>query len=222
MYKGYNYMDSSCFLNYDPFYNPMYENEMMVAKPTCYPYDYMVEDYEEICVKKPKKEYSIKVPEVIGRNASEELLEIVIPFPRGAEAIEIVEVKTEVICDIVEVVRDKVLINGRLHKNILYKTKEDSRYENRCCDDMKIVNGDVRHVSVWVPFSTFINIPGALPGDMYEIEYANADCDQSVDILMDPLPYCHDGITRYQKLREKTIVTIDVKVLRHTQIMIDR
>ncbi len=214
MYNEYNY--------YDPFYNPICEDDKMIARPTCYPYDYMTKECQDPWIKKPKKEYSIKVPEVIGRNASEELIEIVIPFPRGAEAIEIVEVKTEVICDIVEVVRDKVLINGRLHKNILYKTKEDSWYKNQCCEDMKIVNGDLRHVSIWVPFSTFIDIPGACPGDMYEIEYAGADCDQSIDILIDPLPQCRDGITRYQKVKEKTIVKIDLKVLRYTQIMVDR
>ncbi|AEY67805.1 DUF3794 domain-containing protein [Clostridium sp. BNL1100] len=164
-------------------------------------------------------EKCIKVPEVIGRNNCQTLVECVIPFPEQYPAVEIKDIHKEVRDLIVHVCKNKVLINGILHKNINYKT-----YEGKCdfyCGYQKYDSyyGDVRHVAVNIPFACFIEVPGARPGDDFEIEYADVEDSCEIDILEDPI-WEKGSVKQYKKLREKVIVKIDLKVLRHIQITV--
>lgn len=165
--------------------------------------------------KKPvAKKKCIRVPEIVGRNSSQVLIESVIPFPELFPAVEIKDIKKEVKSLLVHVCKNKVLINGVLHKNINYKTFEGGMK----CGKLDTFYGDVRHVGVDIPFATYIDMPGAKPGDKYQIEFAGVEDDCEIDILEDPIPKC--SVKAYKKLREKVIVKIDIKVLREVQIMV--
>ena len=75
---------------------------------------------KKTCVQKK----CIKVPEVIGRNSTQVLIESVICFPEHFPAVEIKDIIKKVKNLSVHVCKNKVLINGVLHKNINYKTFE--------------------------------------------------------------------------------------------------
>lgn len=60
---------------------------------------------------------------------------------------------------------DKVIINGRLVKNITFKTLK----ERDCHHDLKRVCGDVRHCTVEIPFHLFVDVKGAQEGDDCEV-----------------------------------------------------
>ena len=119
---------------------------------------------------------------------------------------------------IVKVCKNKVIINGILHKNINYKTFEDS-LKDKCDCAQDTFFGSVKHLSLNIPFSCFIEVPGARCGDDYQIEFAGVEDDCEIDILEDPVTI-GEHVTGYKKLREKVIVKIDLKVLRHVQITV--
>ncbi len=86
-----------------------------------------------------------KLQRVIGENSVQTLIpnEVELPVP----AIKIVDIDAEVrdiTCDIIE---DKVIIQGIVHKQVFYIDTEDIE----------------RHVAEDVPFSTFVDVPGAEP-----------------------------------------------------------
>lgn len=175
-------------------------------------YDYKKDDD---CKKKFEfKKKSIKVPEVIGRNSTQVLIESVIAFPECFPAVEIKDVVKKVKDLSVHVCKNKVLINGVLHKNINYKTFEGEIK----CGKLDTFFGDVKHIGVDMPFAAYIDVPGAKPGDKYQIEFAGVEDGCEVDILEDPIPKC--SVKAYKKLREKVIVKIDLKVLREVQITV--
>ncbi|MCX8131802.1 MAG: DUF3794 domain-containing protein [Clostridia bacterium] len=180
-------------------------------------------DFDKKCKKgyyPPEKRVKcIKVPEVIGRNDCQVLLECVIPFPCNYPAVEIKDIMKEVRNLFIKVCKNKVLINGILHKNINYKTFEDY-YKDKCDCSYDTYYGSVKHIGVDIPFSCFIEVPGARPGDDYQVEFAGVEDDCEVDILEDPIRVCDGGVIAYKKVREKVIVKIDLKVLRHVQITI--
>jgi len=170
--------------------------------------------------KKYEKKICIKVPEVVGRNDTQILVEAVIPFPPEFPAVEIKDIKKEVRNLRIFVCKNKVLINGILHKNINYKTFEE-KLENVCkCDSIDGFFGDVRHVAVNIPFAGFIEIPGARPGDDFQVEFAGVEDECEVDILEDPIEIFKDCVVAFRQLREKVIVKIDLKVLREVQITV--
>lgn len=169
------------------------------------------DDYKKKPVFKKK---CIKVPEVIGRNSTQVLIESVICFPEHFPAVEIKDIIKKVKNLSVHVCKNKVLINGVLHKNINYKTFEGEIK----CGKLESFFGDVKHIGVDMPFATYIDVPGAKPGDKYQIEFAGVEDGCEVDILEDPVPKC--SVKAYKKLREKVIVKIDLKVLREVQITV--
>lgn len=170
--------------------------------------------------KKKERKICIKVPEVIGRNDTEILVEAVIPFPPESPAVEIKDVQKEVRDIKIFICKNKVLINGVLHKNINFKTFEE-HLENVCkCEDITGFFGDVRHVAVNIPFAGFIEVPGARAGDDFQVEFAGVEDMCEVDILEDPVILSKENIVAFKKVREKVIVKIDVKVLREVQITV--
>lgn len=214
---------------YNPYMSYMnYDMNIMGKRDNMYDNDGFMMDNAPMGFMKPmymmeKEKYRkcVKVPEVIGKNYCQILLETEIPFPSGCPALEIKDILKEVKELILSVCHDKVLVNGKLHKNINYKTL-DSEGKIKCnCMDMDIAYGDVKHVSVWIPFSGYIDVPGAMPGDTVEVEFAGADDLCELDMLKDP--YFVKGCKKpvYRKLKEKAIVKIEVKVLRPVQITVD-
>jgi hypothetical protein len=95
------------------------------------------------------------------------------------------------------------------------------KMENVCkCEDIDGFFGDVRHVAVNIPFAGFIEVPGARPGDDFQVEFAGVEDECEVDILEEPVEVFEDCIVAFRKLREKVIVKIDLKVLREVQITV--
>lgn len=150
---------------------------------------------------------TIKVPVVVGHGCCQVL--VVNEIPLDPPALEIEEIKKEVVVDHCSVVSDRVIINGTLHKNIVYKTLED-------CDEFDGIPrrcGELRHCTVTIPFSCFIEVPGACPGDHCQVEKAAVEGES--DQLLD-----ETNQETYETLEEKAIVVIDVKVTREQQICI--
>ena len=208
------------YMQYNPYdaYVPAGQ-DFMYAMDDCKP-DYMMKD----CFKPyqvEKERMCVKVPEVIGRNYCQVLLEQEIPFAPGYPALEIKEITKEVRELILSVCPNKVLINGKLHKNISYKTLDNVGKYKCNCSDIDIAYGDVRHVAVDIPFSGYVEIPGAMPGDQVEVEFAGVEECCELDMLLDPyFPKC-SKVPVFKKLKEKVIVKIDLKVLRPVQITVD-
>lgn len=88
----------------------------------------------------------LKVPEVIGENTRQILLENVVELP--AVAIKIKEIQASVREVRCTVIPDKVVIQGFVHKQIYFVDEQNVE----------------RHFGEDVPFSTFIDVPGAEPG----------------------------------------------------------
>lgn len=184
-------------------------------------YDMPFEKHWEKHGEKHEEKICIKVPKVIGRNQTQILIEAVIPFPPEYPAVEIKDIQKEVRNLRIFVCKDKVLINGILHKNINYKTFEKELEPGCRCDFTDGYYGDVRHVGVNIPFAGFIEIPGAKKGDDFQVEFAGVEDCCEVDILENPVcPSKAKTVTAYRSLREKVIVKIDLKVLREVQITV--
>ncbi|MGQ9512396.1 DUF3794 domain-containing protein [Thermodesulfitimonas sp.] len=100
---------------------------------------------------------------------------------------------------------DKVIFNGRLVKNIIYKAGQP---------DTK-TPGEVRWVEVEVPFAGFVDVPGAQVGDGCQIEFAGAkDCNFLLPTRTIPC----GAVELVEEAMQKTIVDITVKVVRTEQI----
>lgn len=197
-------------------------DDCYVKKPEtcCYESTYdKKDDHYDKYDKHDKKAKCIKVPEVVGRNSCQVLLECTVPFPCQYPAVEIKDVMKNVKDLFIKVCKNKVLINGILHKNINYKTFEDSM-KDKCDCHYNTFYGDVKHVSVEIPFNCFIEVPGAMPGDDYQIEFAGVEDCCEVDILEEPFCVPSTNVIAYKKVKEKVIVKIDLKVLRYVQITV--
>lgn len=94
----------------------------------------------------PGEDILLKVPEVIGENTRQILLENVVQLP--AIAIKIKEIEASVRDIRCTVIPDKVVIQGIVHKQIYFVDEDNVE----------------RHFGEDVPFSTFIDVPGAEPG----------------------------------------------------------
>ena len=190
-----------------------YYDDCAYAKPDYYAHHH----------KKEREEMCVLVPKVIGRDKTEELVEAVIDLPDcdGGRPFEIVDVLREVELTLVEVCKDKVLINGYLRKNVIYKTKRFDCVKDKTMNEYPAAYGDVRHTTVWIPFKTFVNVPGARVGDEYVVEYAGV---QDGCYVEQPI-YADDptsDIKWIDAVREKDVITVDIKVVRPVQVTIDK
>lgn len=163
------------------------------------------EKYEECCKHKkgPKK---IEVEEVIGTGEAETNFEVCIPVvPPAFEILENLEKKT-IEFDTLVAVDGKVFVNARLIKDIPFKTKIKT-VTPVCKDISKIVYGDIRHVTVEIPFSLCINIPKAFKGAKVVVLDTKID---SVDIPK--FLSCKSKMIK--AIIEKDCVSVKVKVVK--------
>ncbi len=105
---------------------------------------------------------------------------------------------------------DKVIINGRLIKNITFKTIK----ERDCHGDLNRVCGDVRHCTVEIPFHLFVELPGAKEGDICEVE------DAIVAGEFDKL-ICPNSDGTFNKLLEKAVIKVRAKATRVRNLKVD-
>lgn len=152
--------------------------------------------------------HEIEVPVVVNSNTAQVL--VVTEIPLTPPAFKIAEIHKLIEIDECVAVCDKVIINGRLIKNIVFKTLK----ERDCHHDLRRVCGDVRHCTVEIPFHLFVEVPGSKEGDKCEVE--DAIVAGEFDKLVDE--NC-DGT--FNKLLEKVVIKVRAKVIRLRRIKID-
>lgn len=132
----------------------------------------------------------VKAEEVVGENVRQELVvnEVELPVP----AIKIDDIHAEIRITDTEVIRDKVIVQGIIHKQVFFVD----------------ANNVERHVAEDVPFSTFIDIPGARPGD-------NVQVNAVIELVKRELATIPGTL-----LRQEIVFEIFVKVHRTVQINI--
>lgn len=129
-----------------------------------------------------------KTESVIGEGSTQHLSETVVTLPNPA--IKVAEIVAKVQDVTTEIIADKVIIQGIIHKQIFFVD----------------LNGISRHLAEDVPFSTFIDIPGAAEGQ-------NVQVHPSVEFVGFIL---EDQVT----LRQKVVLEIFVKVTETIQIQV--
>lgn len=104
----------------------------------------------------------------------------------------------------------KVIIDGYIDKNVIYKTITDSTCE--------AVNGPLFQFTTRVPFATYVEIKSSEKvDDTDEAEILSAVVEGEKEELLDPnpVPKCApDWAVTYNRLLEKMIVRICAKVVR--------
>lgn len=117
---------------------------------------------------------------------------------------KVVEERTDVKITGCHVCTDKVVFNGELQKNIIYKEPP-----NECgCRE-----GHLIYHELVLPFAGFVEIPGAQPGDICQVEAAGVKDGCNFFI---PLESDAEGCVVAAK--QKTVVEVTLKVLRPEQI----
>lgn len=92
-------------------------------------------------------------------------------------------------------------------KNIPFKTKKSESFLPADGRRIRIICGDIRHCTLFIPFKLFIEIPGAQPGD--ECEVVKAKVTGEVDTLFDDTG---DGF--FDRLVETINIHVEVRVTR--------
>lgn len=133
----------------------------------------------------------VKVEEVIGENIKQELSasQFQLPVP----AIKIVDILTEVQNSEIEVIADKVIIQGIIHKQIFFIDE----------------NNLERHIAENIPFNTFIDIPGAEVGD-------DAQVNVGVELIKQELDQIPGDI-----LNQEIVIEFFAKILRSIQVNVE-
>lgn len=129
-----------------------------------------------------------KTESVIGEGSTQYLSETVVELANPAEKVAEIVAKVQDVTT--EIIADKVIIQGIIHKQIFYVD----------------LNGISRHQAEDVPFSTFIDIPGAAEGQ-------NVQVHPSVEFVGFIL---EDENT----LRQKVVLEIFIKVTETIQIQV--
>lgn len=129
--------------------------------------------------------------QVVGENTKQEL--VVNETELQVPAIKIDELVAEIQITDVEVITDKVIVQGIVHQQIFY------------VDDDNIG----RHLAADVAFSTFLDVPGALPDD-------NVQVNSTIDLIKRELKQIPGPI-----LQQEIVLEIFAKVHRTVQLNID-
>ncbi|RDV83445.1 DUF3794 domain-containing protein [Ammonifex thiophilus] len=133
-----------------------------------------------------------QVDEVVGIGSTQILLVRDITF--AVPVYEVVEELFTVNITDCHVCTDKVIFNGTVEKNIVYKTPPGVTGE-----------GTIAYHKEDFTFSGFVTVPGAKPGDKCQIEKAEVgDCRFLIPATSPP----------YTSARQKFIVDVAIKVIR--------
>ncbi|HEX7713196.1 MAG TPA: DUF3794 domain-containing protein, partial [Bacillota bacterium] len=127
-----------------------------------------------------------KVEEFIGENTVQELSESLITL--ATPAIKIREIVARVRDETIHVIQDKVIVQGIIHKQIFFISTDNIEH----------------HQAEDVPFSLFLDIPGASPGD-------NVHLRPVIEAVFFELVSCN-------QLRQKIILAVNAVVTRFAQL----
>ncbi|HYG58300.1 MAG TPA: SPOCS domain-containing protein [Symbiobacteriaceae bacterium] len=149
------------------------------------------------------------LPLLVGEDSGQVLEDVEVTFP--SPAVEIEEPSKRVEIERCETIPGKVIIVGRVVKNIPFKTASSSGFLPGENPRVRIVCGDLRHCTLYIPFRLFIEIPGTREGDNCEI--VEACVLGEVDTLLDD-----NGDGLFERLRETIDIHVRVRVTRDTVV----
>jgi len=151
------------------------------------------------------------LPLLVGEDSNQTLEDVEVEFP--APAVEIDEPTKRVEITRCEAIPGKVIVVGRVIKNIPFKTGTSQSFlrggEGR--RRVRVVCGDLRHCTLFIPFRLFIEIPGTQEGDTCDV--IEACVLGEVDTLIDDND---DGL--FERLQETIDIHVRVRVTRDTVV----
>lgn len=151
------------------------------------------------------------LPLLVGEGEGQVLEDIEIKFPEKVVEIEEPEKKVEI--ERCVVIPGKVIVTGRVIKNITFKTRCQETVLPGDRRPTRVICGDVRHCTAFIPFKLFIEIPGAAPGD--ECTVVEACIPGEVDTLVDDTG---DGF--FDRLVETIDIRVVVRVVRDAVVKV--
>lgn len=177
------------------------------------------------------KRRMIEVEEVLGEGTAETTVEICIPLcPPAFEILD--DLVTKVVeFDAVVASKGKVFVNGRVIKDIPYKTRVRACVPS-CENVSKLTFGDIRHVTAEIPFALCIDVPQAFKGakvvvlsyDINSIEIPNhTECIPNKCVpVCEPMFKKIDTCQRklFKSLTEKDCISVTVKVVKDVIIQV--
>lgn len=145
------------------------------------------------------------LPVLVGEDTGQVLEDVEVKFPEPAVELGKIDKRIEV--ERCEVIPGKVIVTGRVIKNIPFKTKGTSQSAPGDGRRVRIVCGDIRHCTAFIPFRLLIEIPEAMEGDRCEV--IEACVLGEVDTLVDEND---DGL--FERLEETIDIHVRVRVTR--------
>lgn len=150
------------------------------------------------------------LPVLVGEDSNQILEDVEVTFP--SPAVEIDEPTKRVEVERCEAIPGKVIVVGRVVKNIPFKTRSgESSLPRDGRRRVRVVCGDLRHCTLFIPFRIFIEIPGAREGDTCEV--VEACVLGEVDTLIDD-----NGDGLFERLEETIDIHVRVRVTRDTVV----
>jgi hypothetical protein len=152
---------------------------------------------------------AFEVAQVIGSGNVQELICQTIPLPAPAE--EIKEIRKTVIIDNCMVVFDKVIIDGRLRKDIMFKQANAgfplAGNVQGCVGTITTLTGPIFDIDVDIAFNALIPVTGARPGDECVVlqAFVEGEKEEAANIM---------ATGAFTALIDKSIVFLCVKVVR--------
>ncbi len=142
----------------------------------------------------------VKSELVIAEDVKQLILEDVICIPEGAQKIfDINAVVKDLEC---EIIPDKVVVKGNLHKQIFYVDEDDC---------VSLMRADI-------PFSTFVEVPGAEPGMNCQPHAAVEFISPTLVRETEDCPACKGDDDLFFALRERAVLEIFVKISEEVQL----
>lgn len=151
---------------------------------------------------------SFEVDQVVGSGSVQQLNCQFIQLGRPAE--EIKEIRKTVIIDNCMPVFDKVIIDGRLRKDIMFK-EANSGFpipgSVRACSGTQTIMGNIVDLDIDISFNALIPVPGARPGDKCVVlqAFVESEKEEAADIQANGT---------FMALVDKSVIFICVKVVR--------
>lgn len=211
-------------------YEDKYEkyDEYMGDEETSEGEGYSGNEEEDRCHKR-----MVEVEEVLGIGSAETIAEICVNLcPPAFEVLDNL-VEKKVIFDALVAGKGKVFVNGRVIKDIPYKTRTEVRYPS-CTRISKATYGNIRHVTVEVPFALCIDIPESEKGAkvvVLESEVNSVEIPSHLSCAPNScVSMCENPITRFDpctrrlfhSITEKDCIFVKVKVVKPTIITLPR
>lgn len=110
---------------------------------------------------------AFEIEQVIGSGSVQQLICKTIDFGTSVE--EIKDIRKTVIIDSCTVVFDKVIIDGRLRKDIMFKHAHQGFPQpgtlQGCVGTTTVIHGQIQDLDIDIAFNALISVPGAQPGD---------------------------------------------------------